>query len=165
MISCNGKEPVKEPTNIRADTIWSSPKYGGCEIIVDGSFNSFAVKSDGEKSYYVWSKKNEFLYIIQLSTKDGFPLGKDTIEPGEMPQGLLKYVPEQYVIWKGINQRSYEILMNMGVAVPLYKVVLVKEICMNKARNNIVWVVYGKAWNDEHENFIKILDYYREVVK
>jgi len=173
VFSCTTEPTITTPppVNEAGDSNWASTRLDDCNITIDKSFKYMGEKNlnEGKKlrTYYVWSKDggNEFIYLIEWRhTSWSFPAGEDTLKPRDT-DGLLKYEPNEYSIWSGIAQKSHRVLTKMGVNVAKDKVVIDKELCMNKYRNKVVWIVYGKAWDANHTDFEKIVEMYNKVVK
>jgi len=171
--SCAGTEQTKVEPPVIDDSgnhTWVSKRIDECQVTIDSTFTYVGEKDRNEKSrmtYHVWSKDNddEFIYLIDWRHNSwSFPKGADTLKP-RSTEGLLKYEPNEYTIWNGISPKSNDILLSLGVDTPKNKVVVDKQACMNKWRNKVVWVIYGKIWDENHTDFERILEFYNDAIK
>jgi len=174
IFSCQstGIDKTPPPITKSGDHVWKSDKIEDCKITIDGSFmymGELEVRGKNAiKTYYAWDRNfgNDVLYVFELEFDNwSYPKDRDPLEPDTNKKGLLKYKPNEYVIWTGVNQLSYDTLMEMGIDLPKNKVVLVKMACINKNRDKAVFIVYSKIWDSNHTDFENILKFYDEVVK
>jgi hypothetical protein len=171
LAACSTPGDIKPPEENSSGSIEWKSKRTPTKVTINKDYGFEFVGSKslrrGDKIYdysVFQDQGGRIIYIIDWKHKSWqYPQGADILTPHQ-EDGLLEYMPHQFVIWTGISKFSYDVLTDMGVDVPECKVALNDGRLNQRNRNEAVFVVFVVPWSCDREGYMEILDQYHDVV-
>lgn len=151
LFSCAGpsKEPVmNNQVSESGDTVWTA-SYFNAAAQMDKAFKFVGSqdKSDqrvGRKYYVYDAGDGHFIYIVEIKIRGTYKFPKDynpLLDRDQDPNNPnILYVDDNFSVWKGMRERSYNVVSGLGVEIPECKI-MVEQAKISPSRSGGAWIV------------------------